>query len=67
MLSHEERAYVSQLFALYQSAMKRRAMNHVSDPYDAEDIVSESWESLLNHIPTILREKSAYNIYHELR
>ena len=52
------------LYFQYQKAMLRRTMQFVHNVYDAEDIVSGAWESLIPHLPTMMaldeRALSAY-------
>ncbi len=42
-------AFIFDLYKHYQTAMLRRALRYVHNRYDAEDIVSDCWVSLIRH------------------
>lgn len=58
MIDEDKLRTGTSLYEQYYAAMIRRAKRYVSDPYDAEDIVSNCWIRLLPKI-NILKEMDA--------
>lgn len=52
------------LFLQYQKAMLRKAMQYVYNVYDAEDIVSDAWLSLIQHLSIMMElDEKALSAY----
>lgn len=57
-------SFIYDLYKRYQIAMLRRALRYVHNPYDAEDIVSDCWVSLIRHAEKLRKMvSSAQSVY----
>lgn len=61
--SDADRAYMTALYQKHYPLMFVMAMRYVNQLSDAEDIVSNSCESLIKHIDTILHKQLWLTLY----